>query len=225
MKRKPDFILPMQGDREVLEVYGWPLPKEKDMAITFGDRLIDSGYYDITPEQEQEKDDCAWPECECPRKAPSGSAAMREEWECMGRKQSLPEPGECNWPDCGCDPHATKVIESLLEQGWTGPPPAPSGSAATPQISANVRHQASVTAAATPLTRENVARAIADNLVASTDAAGTPIISGINSATTAILALADARVSDSTAESEKLEALGRQAELEIKYSGKAFREL
>lgn len=36
----------------------------------------------------------------------------------MGRKQSLPEPGECSWPDCGCDPHATKVIEALLEQGW-----------------------------------------------------------------------------------------------------------
>ena len=43
-------------------------------------------------------------------------------WECMGRRQSLPEPGECNWPDCGCDAYATKVIESLLEQGWTGPP-------------------------------------------------------------------------------------------------------
>jgi hypothetical protein len=42
-------------------------------------------------------------------------------WGCMGRKQFLPEPGECNWPDCGCDPHATKVIESLLEQGWTQP--------------------------------------------------------------------------------------------------------
>ncbi len=39
-------------------------------------------------------------------------------WDCMGRKQSLPEPGECNWPDCGCDPHATKVIESLVEQRW-----------------------------------------------------------------------------------------------------------
>lgn len=42
----------------------------------------------------------------------------RKSWECMGRKQSLPELGECNWPDCGCDPHATRVIESLLEQGW-----------------------------------------------------------------------------------------------------------
>ncbi|MCA6114292.1 hypothetical protein J6524_05025 [Bradyrhizobium sp. WSM 1738] len=39
-------------------------------------------------------------------------------FECMGRKQALPEPGECNWPDCGCDPYATKVVESLLEQGW-----------------------------------------------------------------------------------------------------------
>lgn len=32
------------------------------MAITFGDRLIDSGYYDITPEQEREieaREECA----------------------------------------------------------------------------------------------------------------------------------------------------------------------
>lgn len=42
-------------------------------------------------------------------------------WECMGLKQALPEPGECNWPDCGCDPHATAVIESLIEQGWSPP--------------------------------------------------------------------------------------------------------
>lgn len=47
------------------------------------------------------------------------AARSGETWECMGRKQSLPEPGECSWPDCGCDPHATKVIESLLEQGWS----------------------------------------------------------------------------------------------------------
>jgi hypothetical protein len=26
----------------------------REMSITFGDRLIDSGYYDITPEQERE---------------------------------------------------------------------------------------------------------------------------------------------------------------------------
>jgi hypothetical protein len=32
------------------------------MAITFGDRLIDSGYYDITPEQEREIE--AREECE-----------------------------------------------------------------------------------------------------------------------------------------------------------------
>jgi hypothetical protein len=32
------------------------------MAITFGDRLIDSGHYDITPEQEREaeaREECA----------------------------------------------------------------------------------------------------------------------------------------------------------------------
>lgn len=53
--------------------------------------------------------------------------AQPVEWECLGRKQTLPEPGECNWPDCGCDPHATKVIESLVEQGWQ--PAVPAGSA------------------------------------------------------------------------------------------------
>jgi hypothetical protein len=26
MRRKPDFILPMQGEREVLEIYGWKVP-------------------------------------------------------------------------------------------------------------------------------------------------------------------------------------------------------
>jgi len=26
MKRKPDFILPMHGEREVLEIYGWKVP-------------------------------------------------------------------------------------------------------------------------------------------------------------------------------------------------------
>jgi hypothetical protein len=49
-------------------------------------------------------------------------AADREAWTCMGRRQSLPEPADCNWPDCGCDPHATKIIESLIEQGWREPP-------------------------------------------------------------------------------------------------------
>jgi len=47
--------------------------------------------------------------------------AQSPSWECMARKQALPEPADCNWPDCGCDPHATNVIESLLEQGWTAP--------------------------------------------------------------------------------------------------------
>ena len=39
------------------------------------------------------------------------------QWECLGRKQSLPEPGECDWPVCGCDPHADKVIAALQESG------------------------------------------------------------------------------------------------------------
>lgn len=43
-------------------------------------------------------------------------------WECMGRRQSLPEPGECDWPTCGCDPHADKVITTLLESGHLAAP-------------------------------------------------------------------------------------------------------
>ena len=46
---------------------------------------------------------------------------IRWPFECAGRTQALPEPSGCNWPDCGCDPYATKVIESLVEQGWTTP--------------------------------------------------------------------------------------------------------
>jgi hypothetical protein len=63
MRRKPDFTLPMQGEREVLEVYGWKIPwGDRDMAITYGDYLIDSGHHDITPEQEREieaREECA----------------------------------------------------------------------------------------------------------------------------------------------------------------------
>lgn len=50
-----------------------------------------------------------------------GEGVATRSFECMGRKQVLPEPGECSWPDCGCDTHATKVIESLVEQGWSAP--------------------------------------------------------------------------------------------------------
>lgn len=39
------------------------------------------------------------------------------QWECAGRRQTLPEPGECDWPVCGCDPAADKVIEALEERG------------------------------------------------------------------------------------------------------------
>lgn len=48
---------------------------------------------------------------------PAWTVPPQQSFQCMGRKQSLPEPGECNWPDCGCDPHATKVIAALQEQG------------------------------------------------------------------------------------------------------------
>jgi len=30
-------------------------------------------------------------------------------------------PQDCNWPVCGCDPCADKVIDTLIESGWSGP--------------------------------------------------------------------------------------------------------
>lgn len=42
------------------------------------------------------------------------ASLVAKSWQCMGRKQALPEPAECNWPDCGCDPHATKASREKL---------------------------------------------------------------------------------------------------------------
>lgn len=56
------------------------------------------------------------------RPAPVGAT----KFECAARKQGLPEPADCSWPTCGCDPYASKVIESLEEQGALNThPPAP----------------------------------------------------------------------------------------------------
>lgn len=59
-----------------------------------------------------------YPEFDNPRDPYASKDRLPPGWQCAGRKQSLPEPGECDWPSCGCDPHATKVIEALIEQGW-----------------------------------------------------------------------------------------------------------
>lgn len=37
---KPDFTLRMQGEREVLEVYGWPIQKEKRMTDSITTQLV-----------------------------------------------------------------------------------------------------------------------------------------------------------------------------------------
>ena len=47
-------------------------------------------------------------------------AAARPSWTCGARAQGTAggnDPADCDWPTCGCDPHATKVIEALIEQG------------------------------------------------------------------------------------------------------------
>lgn len=45
---------------------------------------------------------------------------MTDDWKCGANPYAV-EPEDCNWPHCGCDPHAQRVIEGLLEQGWIGP--------------------------------------------------------------------------------------------------------
>lgn len=42
---------------------------------------------------------------------------MSEEYKCLAVSKAA-----CAWPDCGCDPHATKVIAALVDQGWIAPP-------------------------------------------------------------------------------------------------------
>ena len=34
-------------------------------------------------------------------------------------RNSYPDPVDCDWPHCGCDPKATKVVEALIEEGWS----------------------------------------------------------------------------------------------------------
>lgn len=55
------------------------------MGITYGDHLIDSGYYDIAPEQEREME-----RAECP---------CRHMGDCDGSCTHPPPPADC--PTCG----------------------------------------------------------------------------------------------------------------------------
>ena len=38
-------------------------------------------------------------------------------WQCKAQRTADP-PQDCNHPFCGCDPHAERIIETLLECGW-----------------------------------------------------------------------------------------------------------
>lgn len=49
-------------------------------------------------------------------------AAVRahEGWQCAARRSGTAggnDPADCDWPHCGCDEHATKVLQSLEEEG------------------------------------------------------------------------------------------------------------
>lgn len=49
-----------------------------------------------------------------------GTPQLKDSVVCAARHSDTGanDPQECDWPFCGCDPHADKVIESLLECGW-----------------------------------------------------------------------------------------------------------
>lgn len=38
--------------------------------------------------------------------------------KCRASIYSSPDPVDCSWPHCGCDERASKVVESLQEEGW-----------------------------------------------------------------------------------------------------------
>jgi len=41
-------------------------------------------------------------------------------WKCKANPRAI-EPEDCGWPECGCDPHAERVMQGLIESGWTAP--------------------------------------------------------------------------------------------------------
>lgn len=45
----------------------------------------------------------------------------QQAWRCKARASLTDPPQDCDWPHCGCDPYADKVLEALVEQGYTMP--------------------------------------------------------------------------------------------------------
>lgn len=58
------------------------------------------------------------------------------EWKCKARTSPLPESQDCDWPQCGCDPHATRVIEALEEEGLLASAPSPAPAVGVEEITA-----------------------------------------------------------------------------------------
>lgn len=53
---------------------------------------------------------------------PAGPSCGAPSRACKANRTADP-PQDCDWPFCGCDEHATKVIETLVECGWSAPQP------------------------------------------------------------------------------------------------------
>jgi hypothetical protein len=55
--------------------------------------------------------------------SPEGGGSYTAAFRCAARASNTHagHQADCDWPGCGCDPAASKVIESLLEQGWEPP--------------------------------------------------------------------------------------------------------
>jgi hypothetical protein len=46
--------------------------------------------------------------------------AAQAAWKCKANPRAV-VPEDCNWPHCGCDPHAGRVMQGLIENGWESP--------------------------------------------------------------------------------------------------------
>jgi len=62
---------------------------------------------------------------DCPKHGSPEGPRETSGFRCAANRTADP-PQDCDWPHCGCDAKATKVIESLLEQGWMPAPLAES---------------------------------------------------------------------------------------------------
>jgi hypothetical protein len=95
------------GARDIVHRLRWPWFKPSAM-VTIDDRAVT--FTGTWPAVEELLEFKPW------NKRPAGMGAHAV-CKAMHSGAGGTEPQDCDWPVCGCDPHATKVIEALLEGG------------------------------------------------------------------------------------------------------------